>query len=330
MSGKLSPLWWPALAVASPVLGPLALVDMARFNRGQKKVADDNARRMEQTTPLELEPLEKFEITVLVEEKCEPGFKGDPGVSYLLETDRGKVLMDIGFGAETPTLEHNADKLGLAFDDVDALLVTHLHFDHMGGNRAMRTNKITLPPTLTKLRGRGPCYVPAPSESDDLDVEEAKVPQLIAGGLASTGPLARMFSLLGRIEEQAVVGLIKDKGLVVLTGCGHPTIEVILEMVRRMSSEPIYAVGGGLHFPVTDSRAHVAGIPIQKYAATGKPWWSPLNDDDLSRTIEALNASGAERFYISAHDSCDHSVDRFVKELDAKVEVLAAGGHYTL
>ncbi|MDM8539359.1 hypothetical protein QUF70_21605 [Desulfobacterales bacterium HSG17] len=46
----------------------------------------------------------------------------------------------------------------------------------------------------------------------------------------------------------------------VFTGCGHPTIEVIVQMVRRLSNEDIYAIGGGFHFPVTGRRGNRAGI----------------------------------------------------------------------
>ena len=130
--------------------------------------------------------------------------------------------------------------------------------------------------------------------------------------------------------EQALLFRLKGKGLVVFTGCGHPTIEVILEMVDRLSNEPLYAVGGGLHFPVTGGRGNRAGIQFQTMIGTGKPPWQRITDEDLSRTIAAINSARPRRVYLSGHDTCDHALDRMMRELDAETEVLEAGATYLL
>ena len=114
----------------------------------------------------------------------------------------------------------------------------------------------------------------------------------------------------------------------VFTGCGHPTIEVILEMVGRLSNEPLYAVGGGLHFPVTGGRGSRAAIQFQTVMGTGKPPWRRITDEDLSRTITAINEAGPKKVYLSAHDTCDHAPDRMTRELRAETEVLKAGATY--
>jgi metal-dependent hydrolase (beta-lactamase superfamily II) len=43
--------------------------------------------------------------------------------------------------------------------------------------------------------------------------------------------------MFGYTEEQALLARVKDRGLVVFTGCGHPTIEVVLGMFGRLSDE---------------------------------------------------------------------------------------------
>jgi 7,8-dihydropterin-6-yl-methyl-4-(beta-D-ribofuranosyl)aminobenzene 5'-phosphate synthase len=134
--------------------------------------------------------------------------------------------------------------------------------------------------------------------------------------------------MLGFTEEQALVAHLKDKGLVVFTGCGHPTIEIVLEMVRRLSNEPLYAMGGGLHFPVSNGRGNRAGIQLQTMIGTGKPPWQRIVDEDLSQTIAAINRSGVRRVYLSGHDTCDHALNRMTKELNAETEVLQAGVTY--
>ncbi|MGW8322469.1 MAG: MBL fold metallo-hydrolase, partial [Thermodesulfobacteriota bacterium] len=148
--------------------------------------------------------------------------------------------------------------------------------------------------------------------------------------IASTGPLARSLYFFGLTQEQALVAHVKGKGLFVLTGCGHPTIEVVIRMVRHLSDEPIYAIGGGLHFPVTKGRGNYGGFQLQMIVGTGKPWWEGVTDTDLTSTIQAIRKENPKRLLLSAHDTCDHALHRISQEVDAQVEILKAGATYVL
>jgi 7,8-dihydropterin-6-yl-methyl-4-(beta-D-ribofuranosyl)aminobenzene 5'-phosphate synthase len=155
-------------------------------------------------------------------------------------------------------------------------------------------------------------------------------PRLLSSGFATTGPLARMLCFTGITEEQAVIVKLKDKGLVIVMGCGHPTVELVIKMAQCLSAAPIYAIIGGLHFPITQSRGAKLGIEFQQIIGTGKNWWERINDEDLDRTIQALNESGAKRLLLSPHDTCDHSLNRIAAAVSARVEVLTAGVTYSL
>ena len=49
-------------------------------------------------------------------------------------------------------------------------------------------------------------------------------------------------------DDQAIILSIKDKGLVVITGCGHSGIINILKYAKELTGEDrIYAVIGGMH-----------------------------------------------------------------------------------
>ncbi len=326
---RVSPAWWPALALASPIVLPVMAARAVRFRRGQQEAARRNAARLASAEPLDLPTLRSLELTVVVEHAHEEGFEGDAAVSYLLRSDRGGLLMDVGFGPEHSALGHNSERLGVTMADADALLVSHLHLDHMGGMAAQRSHQVTVPTGFADV-SRKPCYVPDDCEAPGFDLQRVEGPTLLAGGLATTGPLARMLFFHGLLEEQAVVARLEGKGLVVITGCGHPTLEVILDMVRKLSDEPIHCVGGGLHFPITGSRLARAGIQAQQLFGTGKPVWQRITDSDLDRTIQELNGLGLKRLLLSAHDTCDHALDRLRREVDAHVEVLKAGASYSL
>lgn len=241
----------------------------------------------------------------------------------------GTLLFDVGFGPENPTLAHNAAQLGTDFSEVDAVAISHLHPDHMGGMTAFRSMSVRIPEELDGLRGKR-CFLPDAAEAADFDADVVQKPKMLAAGIGSTGPLARSLFFLGLCEEQALVARIRDKGLVVITGCGHPTIEVILEMVRCLSDERIYAIAGGIHFPVTESRSQRRGIQVQMFFGTGKPPWQRIDDDDLSRTVDHINEAGPKKVLLSAHDTCDHALRRLDDELNAETAVLKAGATYRL
>jgi 7,8-dihydropterin-6-yl-methyl-4-(beta-D-ribofuranosyl)aminobenzene 5'-phosphate synthase len=268
-------------------------------------------------------------LTVLVDEKTKDGFRGDPGVSYFVKTDLGALLFDVGFGPDSPTLCHNADKLNVDFSMVEAVVISHLHPDHMGGMTAFRSKSVRIPKKLGGLSGK-PCFLPDTAEATDFDAQVVQQPKILAAGIGTTGPLARSLFFLGLCEEQALVTRIQDKGLVIITGCGHPTVEVILEMVRRLSDEPICAIAGGIHFPVTKSRSQRRGIQVQMFFGTGKPPWQRISDDDLNRTIAHINEAGPKRVLLSGHDTCDHALGRMADELEADTTVLRAGTTYRL
>jgi len=63
---------------------------------------------------------------------------------------------------------------------------------------------------------------------------------------------------------------------------------------------------------------------------TGKPPWQRIGDKDLSRTIDKINEAGPKEVLLSAHDTCDHALERLSRELTAETAVLEAGRTYTL
>ena len=324
---RISPLWWPVLGVASPIIVPLLISKNRRFKKNLKLAGELNKDRLRQAEPFDVPELSFLELTVLVEDKTEESFLGDAGVSYLFRSDQGSLLYDVGFGPERPALAHNSAKLGIKLDQVDSLCISHLHPDHMGGLKASRAKCVTVPKELGMPKGKL-CFLPDKAMAEGYKCELIDRPRLLTGGIATTGPLARSLFFLGLTEEQALIAHLKGKGLVIFTGCGHPTIELIVQMVSRLSKEPIYIIGGGLHFPITGGRGNRAGIQFQTVIGTGKPVWQRVTDDDLSSTITAINKFNPSKVFLSSHDSCDHSLTRMKQELKAETEVLKAGKTY--
>ncbi len=329
MSFRISPLWWPFLGVASPIIIPFLTIKNRRFKKNCAYASDLNKDRLHSAEPFDLPELEFLELSILVEEKTEEGYLSDAGVSYLFRTNHGSLLFDVGFGPERPALAHNVTKMGVKLNQIDSLVISHLHPDHMGGIKASRSKCVAMPEELGLPKGQ-PCFLPAKAEAKGFKCELIERPQLLTTGIATTGPLARSLFFFGLTEEQALFAHVKGKGLVIFTGCGHPTIELIVQMVNRLSKEKIFAIGGGLHFPVTGGRGNRAGIQFQTIIGTGKPVWKKITDDDLSSTIDALNKFNPSKVFLSGHDSCDHSLSRMNQEIKTETAVLSAGATYRL
>ena len=156
---KIHPVWWPVMAVVSPALAPVMLMRNRRLKKNREGAKKANYERVHNAAPLELPELEYVDLTVLSEWATEDGFTGEPGVSYLFQTDKGSLLYDVGFGPSRPTLLHNAKKLGVDLAQVDALAISHLHMDHMGGMKAQRSKQVMVPDELGAPEGK-PCYLP--------------------------------------------------------------------------------------------------------------------------------------------------------------------------
>jgi hydroxyacylglutathione hydrolase len=55
--------------------------------------------------------------------------------SYVIKGDYKNVLIDSGLDRNFPTLQRSLLSLGLKVRDIDIVINTHEHFDHIGANR---------------------------------------------------------------------------------------------------------------------------------------------------------------------------------------------------
>jgi metallo-beta-lactamase class B len=53
--------------------------------------------------------------------------------TYLIATDAGHILINTGVAETVPDIEKGVEQLGFDFDDVEILLATHAHWDHVDG-----------------------------------------------------------------------------------------------------------------------------------------------------------------------------------------------------
>lgn len=242
-----------------------------------------------------------------------PDLKGEPGVSYLIRADETTILFDVGFNprARHPSpLLRNMEQLGVNMSDLDMIVISHAHIDHLGGVTPAREGRFAPSAGPVDLDGI-PAYVPEPLQNPSAETIVVNGPQRLAPGVATLGPIARQLFFLGWTPEQSLAARVQGKGIVLIIGCGHPTLQRIIDRAEMLFDDPIYGVVGGLHYPVTDSRSRRLGIPLQQFLGAGKWPWDPITQSEVLDAIDYLRQRDPQLVSLSPHDSCDWSLDAF-------------------
>lgn len=197
-------------------------------------------------------------------------FMSEHGFSMMVENDKGqRVLIDAGASEEV--LLHNLSLLGYGPEDMNAVFVSHGHYDHVGGLAAMIRAGV---PVYAHPRAfTGKRYVVSGQSRNDLSIPQhvlealkgAKL-NLSAGsvelieGVRTSGEVPRQFPFENstaflreddgkvtednNIDDQAVF-LTTKRGLVAISGCGHAGIVNIVHQARKSTGAKVFMVIGG-------------------------------------------------------------------------------------
>lgn len=166
-----------------------------------------------------------------------------------------RVLFDTGWNPawiERRFAEEGIDRL-LADSAIEALVISHEHFDHFWGIG------VTL-----KLCSGLPIYIPAGFHPEGLalikehghtgpliTVPPQQPLTLFPGCALVQFPMQTLLQVTG---ENVLYFAIEGKGLAMVTGCGHGGVLNLLDYARRTfaGGERLYAVYGGLHIAPFD------------------------------------------------------------------------------
>jgi 7,8-dihydropterin-6-yl-methyl-4-(beta-D-ribofuranosyl)aminobenzene 5'-phosphate synthase len=161
-----------------------------------------------------------YDNTVLRED-----LKADWGFAALVEAHGKKILFDTG-GSGSILL---ANMKALAVDPqvIGDVFISHAHYDHTGGLSAFldqnRQVRVWVPPSFKGV-------------TNVREVIKMERPGKLYEGIFSTGELEG-------VEQSLCVETAK--GIVVVAGCSHPPMGIILDAASKFG--PVYGIIGGFH-----------------------------------------------------------------------------------
>jgi 7,8-dihydropterin-6-yl-methyl-4-(beta-D-ribofuranosyl)aminobenzene 5'-phosphate synthase len=283
-----------------------------------------------------LKPADRVEVTVLVDnyidifvqpstpvERRLPFNTGrqilaEHGLSCLVRVFSGKkehaVLLDTGLSREC--MAWNARQLGISLAGIEAVTLSHGHFDHIGGLEGVlsvagrQVPLVVHPDVFLKRRLNSPKGIAVLPQLDAVmlkkagaDIQVRSEPSTLASGhLLVTGEVERKTSFEKGMpgmemfasgqwvpdpihDDQALVVNVKDKGLVVLSGCAHAGIINTVEYAKKITGiDHVHAVLGGFHLtgpafaqvipPTIDAMKRISPDYVVPMHCTG---WDAIN-----------------------------------------------------
>lgn len=222
---------------------------------------------------------------------------GEWGFAALIEVDGQQILFDTG--ARPETVLQNVREMNIDLANVKDVILSHNHGDHTTGLLTLRREFMKKNPTaLSRVHvgkgifwsrpagnGEGNHVVRIKSEYEATGGTfiEYNEPKEILPGVWLTGPVPRVhaernWSGSGRMktpeglvednlpEDMSLVA-VTDKGLVLVSGCGHAGIINTLEHVRKkVQNTNVYAALGGFHlFALNDEKLDWTASKLKEF-----------------------------------------------------------------
>ncbi len=206
--------------------------------------------------------ISKIRLAVLYDNKISgDDLQCDWGFSCLIEGAEKTILFDTG--TKGSILMDNFKKMNLSPEIVDAVVLSHDHFDHTGGLE-----------DFLKENNDVDIYIPSsfPYVYDELaNKYRSKIVRIadfspICDGIYSTGEMG------AEIIEQSLI-INGNEKIVIITGCAHPGIVDICEKAKEETGKEILYVIGGFHLfrssgtQIVDVISRLNELGIEKISA---------------------------------------------------------------
>ena len=237
-------------------------------------------------------------LTVVVDNMCEKSsLLSEWGYAVHLETPHGDILMDTG--GPCHVLLHNMDRLGISYDHIKHIVLSHGHYDHVdglidavnkaphaelwGGRSIARERRGDA--DAKRFNGGGP-LLDIPS-MHKVDIEANILPGVTAF-IVPQSERDPAFQVNSRLWELTSDGKIihdtfsddlsllveGEQGISLLLGCAHSGLPNILTFVRsHFGIKTLHAIIGGTHLSAFSQEQ--LEVCIEKFKEFSVRQWRP-------------------------------------------------------
>jgi len=308
-------------------------------------------------TPVNLRELDRVEVTILVDNYTDllllqstnvvkrasvappQAFLAEHGFSCLIKAIDGSeehvMLMDVGISGTC--LLHNVQLLEIDLSKVEALILSHGHFDHCWALRDILPKVpkgipiVLHPDAFLPRRLNLPALkilvsAPPPDENmlreAGIEIRRIREDSILASGCVLVmGEIDRITEFEKGMpgaeaeingqwvkdpfpDDRGIVLKVKNKGLVVIGGCSHAGIINTIKHAQKASGTPkIHAVLGGFHL-------------------TG-----PMMEPVIGLTIGEIKKIGPE-YVVPTHCTGWRAINQFAKEMPGQFILNTVGTTY--
>lgn len=234
-------------------------------------------------------------IQILIDDNTnpqQPRLQAKHGLSFFIkaqiQNETIQILLDTG---PTPRLIiENAKHLNVDLTTINAIILSHGHYDHVGGLASVMSQVSSSIPIIAHpnafhpkfayrpyLKSIGAPFSPTVLETNNGVLLQTCNPVSIIKGITTTGEIERttryekvteFYTIQDNflisdhmIDDQSLILHLKGRGLVILSGCAHAgIINTIRHAQQLMKADKIYAVIGGFHLKNASSQRISATI----------------------------------------------------------------------
>ena len=157
------------------------------------------------------------------------------GYSCLIETPEKTILFDTG--GDPTVLAHNIETLDVDVQEIDCIVLSHEHWDHIGGLEVILGQKSNIP---VYVPGDFPYHVMSSIRSMGGECVELGNATKITDSITVTD------TLNGPPVEHSLIIKTSD-GIILVTGCSHPGVQKLARNAYELTENTIQLVIGGYH-----------------------------------------------------------------------------------
>lgn len=210
-----------------------------------------------------------MKIFVLAENQSGPDTPSEHGLSYLIEADGLRILFDTGQG---DLFVRNAATMKVSLEGIDAIVLSHGHFDHGNGLEHLEGGRLICHPGcfVKRYRGTDNSYIGLKNTKEELenrfDLITSATPYKISDKIIFLGEIPRVTSFESKstyfkndngspdfVMDDSALAVMLPEGLFVVTGCGHAGIVNTLMHASAVTGiDRIYGIMGGFHLKEHD------------------------------------------------------------------------------